>query len=92
MATNVLQKNICRGRVQGSDLFRSMLRLGLFLVAVAGSCVVVGGGLGGCGSGGSECDKCSTNSDCDSGQSCLATSDGDRCIKEGKNTCSVSLL
>jgi hypothetical protein len=58
-----------------------------------GLVLVVGGllAVAGCGGGGSECDKCSSDKDCDSGQSCKSTTLGDRCLKNGSDSCGVNI-
>ncbi|MCK6554928.1 hypothetical protein L6Q96_10165 [Candidatus Binatia bacterium] len=61
-----------------TTMLRALL-LGLTLTAAA------------CGGGDSECDECSSDKDCDSGQYCASTTLGDRCLKNNKSSCEVGL-
>ena len=63
---------------------RRTLTLGVFvsLVALSGGC-----------SGDSECDTCTLDTDCDSGQVCMQTTEGEsRCFKGGEVFCSHSVF
>jgi hypothetical protein len=56
----------------------------LLVLAVAASLI-------GCGGKDTECDSCNParSNDCDDGQSCVRTTGGTRCVKDGADGCCV---
>jgi hypothetical protein len=65
------------------------LRLALFCIAISGTYAIAAGTLGGCGSGGGECNGCDPDEDeCDEGLRCMYFTDGlARCAAEAGDTC-----
>lgn len=75
--------------VDGFDLVLELMgiRAGAYR-EVAGWTVAVDGDGGVCGGRGGSCDgPCSSDADCASGQACMATEEGDKCLPTACDTC-----